>query len=101
MKDRHARLLHALIDAVGGQAGALEPPVRQGLIAGRPTSGAVSAFAVKVAHDSASVRDEHVSALKAAGVSEEAIFEAVIASGIGAGMDRLRAVFRLLGVTDP
>jgi hypothetical protein len=101
MTDRHSRLLRALLDAVGGREGHLDAGAREELLAGRPTSGALGAFAVKVAHNSTSIRDEHVTALTAAGVPEEDIFDAIVASAIGAGMERLRVVLRLLGADNP
>jgi hypothetical protein len=97
MADRFALLLRALVDAIGKSTGVLDPKLRQDLLAGKPIAGALGSFAIKVTHNASSITDEHVAALRKQGVEEEAIFEAIIAAGVGAGLERLRAAKIALG----
>ena len=62
-----------------------------------PAADAMAAYLEKV-HDRAySVTDADVEALKAAGCSENAIFEQTVAAAIAEGMRRLDAARRVLG----
>ena len=61
-------------------------------------SGTLGAFAIKVQENSAAITDEHIAALKAAGYSDEQIFECIVAAAVGAGMVRLEAGLALLGI---
>ena len=94
--NRHDAQLQALLGAVRDLPGKLDAKVRNELLAGRFVSGALGAFAVKVAENSTSIRDEHVAGLVSSGNDEEAIFETVIATAVGAGMKRLRAALAAL-----
>lgn len=94
--NRYDAHLQALLAAVRGLPGKLDVKARSDLLAGRFASGALGAFAVKVAENSISIRDEHVAALVSGGTDEEAIFETVIATAVGAGMKRLKAALALL-----
>ncbi|MGH7438209.1 MAG: hypothetical protein ACRENE_21195 [Polyangiaceae bacterium] len=98
MPGRHDAPLQALLAAVRDRPGKLESKTRASLLAGRFASGSLGAFAVKVAENSVSIRDEHVAALLAGGADEESIFETIIATAVGAGMKRLRVALDLLGV---
>jgi alkylhydroperoxidase/carboxymuconolactone decarboxylase family protein YurZ len=98
MKDRHAGLLKELLDVVGGPTGELDAAKRRALLEGKPVTGALGSFAIKVHHNANSITDEHVAQLKAAGSSEDQIFECVLAAALGAGVERLEAVRKLLGV---
>jgi alkylhydroperoxidase/carboxymuconolactone decarboxylase family protein YurZ len=97
MGDRYGKLLRALLDAVGGAKGTLDAKTRQDLLAARPVTGKLGAFAVKVTHEAGPITDEHIEALREQGVGEEAIFETIIAAAVGAGLERLRAAKRALG----
>jgi hypothetical protein len=97
MADRYRKLLNGLLDAIGGAAGTLDAKTRRALLDGKPAAGAIGAFAIKVAHNATAIRDEHIEALRTQGTGEEAIFEAIIASAVGAGLERLRAAWRALG----
>jgi alkylhydroperoxidase/carboxymuconolactone decarboxylase family protein YurZ len=97
MADRFAPLLRALLDAVGTSKGVLDTKTREDLLAGRPIAGSLGAFAIKVSHNAGSITDEHVAALRKQGIEEEAIFETIVAAGVGAGLARLRAAKLALG----
>ena len=47
-------------------------------------SGTLGAFAIKVQENSAAITDEHIAVLKAAGYSDEQIFECIVAAAVGA-----------------
>ncbi|MGH7435441.1 MAG: carboxymuconolactone decarboxylase family protein [Polyangiaceae bacterium] len=78
--------------------GELDASIRTALVAAKPVSGTLGAFAIKVQENSASITDAHIAALKAAGCSDEQIFECIIAAAVGAGMVRLEAGLALLGI---
>jgi hypothetical protein len=96
VEHRHEGHLQALLASVRELPGKLESRARADLLAGRFPTGALGAFAVKVAENSTSIRDEHMTALLAGGADEEAIFETVIATAVGAGLKRLRAALDVL-----
>jgi alkylhydroperoxidase family enzyme len=100
VESRHEAQLHALLAAVRDLPGKVESRVRADLLAGRFAAGALGAFAVKVAENPTSIRDEHTAALLSGGTDEEAIFETVIATALGAGMKRLRAALDALEAID-
>jgi hypothetical protein len=87
----------ALVRAVSDGDGELEPPRRRDLVDGKGTAGLLGAFAIKVAENPNSITDDHVHALIGAGVSEEQIFECIIAASLSSGLARLRQGLRALG----
>ena len=96
MKDRFETLLSAVLVSVQGPTGKLDERTRADLVAGKPLTGALGAFATKVTENAASITDDHVATLRARGVDEESIFDCVIAAALGAGLARLRAAKRAL-----
>jgi alkylhydroperoxidase family enzyme len=96
MVNRHDAHLQALLAAVRDLPGKLDTKARSDLLAGRFASGTLGSFAVKVAENSPSIRDEHVAALASGGADEEAIFETIIATAVGSGMKRLTAALAAL-----
>jgi hypothetical protein len=94
---RHARQLAALLKAVGDGEGKLDGAVRKKLLDGKSPSSALGTFAVKVQENATSITDAHVEALLAAGHSQDEVFECVVASALGSGMQRLQRVLALLG----
>jgi hypothetical protein len=97
MADRYRKLLDNLLDAIAGAAGTLDSKTRRALLDGKSVAGALGSFATKVAHNSTTIKDEHIEALRTQGAGEEAIFDAIIAAAVGAGLERLRAAKRALG----
>jgi len=94
---RHARCLTDLTKAIADGEGKLDAELRKKLLDGKTPSSALGAFAVKVQENATSITDAHVEALRTAGHSEDEIFETVIASAVGAGVQRVRRVLGLLG----
>jgi len=91
------RDLGRLIESLVRPGGDTDPGLRRAILAGKPPAGALGSFAVKVAHNAASITDQQIEALKAAGHSEDAIFEVIITASVGAGLERLKKGLALLG----
>jgi hypothetical protein len=99
--NRYLDLVERLKESVLGSRGATDPALRRAVearsaeLGGRP--GAPSGelppdlreHVGKIALHAYEVTEEDVAALKAAGYSEDAIFEVSIAAALGAGMSRL------------
>lgn len=101
LADRHADGMRRLTEAILESPGGLAPPARRAIEAraarrGGPQTGAddgvladLEAFVEKVARHAYRVTDADVDGLRAAGYSEDAIFEATLAAALGAGRARL------------
>jgi alkylhydroperoxidase family enzyme len=94
--DRHAGKTRTLADAVLNTPGHLPTAVRHaiaGRAAGRAEDvpAALAPFVDKVARHAYRVTPEDFAALRDAGLSEDAIFEATVSAALGAGMARLEA----------
>ena len=99
--------IQAVADAILKAVGDLTPMLRHGALARAAelagSSQAVSRlppplgnFVEKVARHAYKVTDSDLDALHEAGYSDDAIFEAVIATAVGAGLSRLRIGLRIL-----
>jgi hypothetical protein len=97
VRDRYEWLLRALLASIEGPSGTLDAQTRKDLVAGKPLAGVLGSFATKVTENPGSINDDTVDTLVAKGVSEESIFDCVVAASIGAGLVRLRAAMRALG----
>lgn len=93
----------ALVAAVTNGRGSLPPEARRAILdraAGQRESpavpGAIVDFVDRVAKDATAIRDDDVRGLLAAGLDEEAIFEAIVAAALGASLVRLERVDSLL-----
>ncbi len=95
MVDLRRRRLQALADGVSGEAGVLPRGLRRDLVEGKGIGGDLGALA-ELAAGGLEVTDEHVRRLLVSGYSADAVFECVVAAAVGAGLERLRAVERLL-----
>jgi alkylhydroperoxidase family enzyme len=62
-----------------------------------PAPEVMSAYLAKVHERPYAVTDADVDALKAAGVSEDVIFEQTVAAAIGEGLRRLEAAIEAIG----
>ena len=71
--------------------------LRQAVAALPPAPPAMAAYLDKVRTDARAIVDEDVDALKAAGRSEDEIFEQTVAVAVGEGFRRLEAGERALG----
>jgi alkylhydroperoxidase family enzyme len=90
--DPHATNMKRLVDAVLAGPGTLDPSIRRaaaGQAADVPE--AFRGYLDKVARHAYKVTDEDVEALRAAGYSEDQIFEATVSCALGAGLRRLEA----------
>lgn len=83
--------LHELERAVLGGPTHLPAAVCRAAAALAPVPEAVGAYVEKVAHRAADITDADVDGLRAAGYTEDAIFELTVATAMGAGMRRFRA----------
>ncbi len=80
-----------------------ETAMNQGRGAPAPEPGVVSGlrgFAQKVARWAYKVTDEDVAALREVGHSEDAVWEAIVAAGMGISMDRLDRALQLIDAAD-
>jgi hypothetical protein len=98
MINKYAEAVRGLLDAVGSSPGEVDSQVRRDLLAAKPISGALGSFAIKVQHNPTNITDEHIASLRAAGHSDEVIYEIIIAASVGAAMERLRAGLALLEI---
>jgi VIT1/CCC1 family predicted Fe2+/Mn2+ transporter len=76
--------------AVVEEPGELSAAVREALVAGQPAPPPFEAYVEKVRRHAYRVTDAEVEALAAA-TSEDAVFEATVATALGAGLARLEA----------
>jgi alkylhydroperoxidase family enzyme len=83
LRDLERRVLHG--------PGRLDPAVRQAAAEGGDVPEALAAYVDKVRRHAYKVTDADVEVLKAAGYSEDQIFELTVASAYGAAIHRLRA----------
>jgi hypothetical protein len=86
---RHADQVAALRQAVFASKAVTEPALRQAVGLGDPLPDPWGPYAAKVRDESYRVTDADVAALKAAGCSEEEIFEVTVAVAMGAALRRL------------
>ena len=93
---RHADLVTALTQAVFESAAETEPALRRGVGAGSSVADPWGPYAEKVRDHSYRITDADVAALKAAGRSEEEIFEITVAAATGAALRGLNAGLRAL-----
>ncbi len=102
MFDRYARAMSDLQAAVLESPGELDPAVRRAIAtrvalrsgaaqrAAEPLPTPLADYVEKVGTRAFDMKDEDVEALRRAGYSEEAVFEATVAAALGAGLARLR-----------
>ena len=90
MEGRHAEVFEALRRAVLDGPGELSPEVRRAIAAGDAPEP-LGSYLEKVRRHAYKVVDRDVEALREAGWSEDALFEATIATAVGEGLRRLDA----------
>lgn len=88
---RHAPLVEALREAVFRSPAACDPELRQAAGQGGELPEPWAAYAEKVRDHSYRITDADIAGLKAAGCTEEQIFEITIAAATGAALRRLDA----------
>jgi alkylhydroperoxidase family enzyme len=94
--DPHAEQMQRVVDAVLDGTGTLDPGVRRAAASGGDVPEALRAYVDKVARHAYKVTDEDVAALRAAGYSEDQIFELTVSCAVGAGLRRREAGFRAI-----
>jgi alkylhydroperoxidase family enzyme len=90
-RDIYAGHWRRLEDTILRHAGMLDVSVRQSLAIGQQIPEPLAAYVEKVAHYAFRVTDNDVRALRAAGYSDDQIFEATLSIALGAAQRRLRA----------
>jgi alkylhydroperoxidase family enzyme len=94
---RHAKRIAALRRAVFESPGKTDRGTRASAANGGPLQEPVASYAAKVTDQSYRISDADFGALKAAGLTEDQIFEITVASALGAALRRLDAGMRALG----
>jgi hypothetical protein len=89
--------LREMRDAVLGERGRVARQVRREVYEGRPGPAPAAAFLEKVRRHAYKITDEDVEAMRAAGLSEDEIYELTIVAAMGAAMRRYEAGMRALG----
>ena len=95
--ERKQELWRRLEEAVLHSLGTLDPATRQAIAEERDVPTALRAYVGKVHRHAYKVIDEDIAELRAAGYSEDQIFEATLAAAFGAGRARLSAGLAALG----
>jgi hypothetical protein len=98
--NRYAALVAAVRTAVFDSEGNVDPAVRRATASGEDVPALWQEYAAKVRDASYRITDHDVAALKAAGCSEEGIFEVTVAAATGAALHCLDAGLRALGAED-
>ena len=88
---RHADLVAALRRAIFESPGETDPRTRRAAGAGGPLPGPWGSYAEKVRDSSYRLTDADIGDLKAAGRTEDEIFEITVAAATGAALRRLDA----------
>lgn len=91
LADPHAANMQRLVDAVLAGPGTLDPNTRRAAAGGADVPEALRGYLDKVARHAYKVTDEDVVGLRAAGYSEDQIFEATVSCALGACLHRLEA----------
>jgi len=89
--DRHAARVAGLRRAVFDSPGACDPAERAAAASGDAVPPPLEAYVAKVRGAAYRITDADVAALKAAGCSEEKIFEVTVAAAVGTALRGLEA----------
>ncbi|MEO7003517.1 MAG: hypothetical protein ABI068_16970 [Ktedonobacterales bacterium] len=100
MSDPYAEKLQRLQAALLLGRGALDPAVREALSTADAVPEPLASYAAKVTRHAYRVTDEDMQALRAAGYTEDQIFEATLSVAFGAARLRLEAGLRALGIPE-
>jgi hypothetical protein len=96
VSDRHAEVIAALRESVLGAPGELDRGMRHAIVKGEGPPG-LQPYLEKVRRHAYEVVDEDVLALREAGWSEDALFEATVAAALGEGLRRLELGLKAVG----
>jgi alkylhydroperoxidase family enzyme len=92
LRARTEVLIRAILDGDG----VTSPGARREAFDGTPADALTSRYVDLVRKHAYRITDSDVAALRAAGLSEDAIFGLAVAAALGAGMERLRAGLAVL-----
>jgi hypothetical protein len=95
--DRHAKQIARLRRAVFDSPGLSDRAVRAAAASGEGVPPPLGAYVAKVSDAAYRITDADVAGLKAAGYSEDAIFEVTVAAAAGAALRSLDAGMRAAG----
>jgi len=93
---RHAEKFAALRDRVLNGPGVVDQSIRAAAFAGTGVPDDLAVYVDKVVKHAYKVTDSDVERLKAAGYSDDAIFEITVAAALGAGVRRYEAGVRAM-----
>ena len=93
-----AQHVNALIAAVVDGPAHTAARLRQSICEGAPSDLRLVDYVEKVRNRSYRIAPSDIDVLRAAGFSDDAIFEITVAAALGAGLHRLRCGLRALGV---
>lgn len=91
MRDPYAERWQHLENATLRSPGQLDTATRASLASGHGIPDPLAAYAEKVARYAYKVTDDDIAALRAAGYTEDQLFEATLSVALGAAQVRLRA----------
>jgi alkylhydroperoxidase family enzyme len=93
----HSDLVKKLEAAVLDGPGAADAKLRRAAASGGEVPQALRTYVQKVRHTAWQVTDEEVEKIRAAGYTEDQVFEITVATAVGAALHRLKAGLRALG----
>lgn len=100
-RDERRALFQRLVADVASRPGVLPPATRRAIVdaakGGAPPAGALGALVETIQRRAIEVTDEHVEAARREGNDDDALFEAIVASALGASSKRLDVAMRALG----
>lgn len=92
-------LFDRLREAILAPDATLDRDTRRAAFGGGPVPEALERYVDKVRRHAYKVTDEDVASLRAAGLSEDQVFELTVAAAAGAGFQRLHAGLRAIAET--
>ena len=95
---RYSALVAAVHAAVARSAGDSEPAAREAALSGEAAEGVLGRYLELVRRNAYRITDADIAALRAEGLSEDAIFELTVATAVGAAERRLAAGLAALGI---
>lgn len=100
-RDERRRLFQRLVADVTARPGALPAETRRAIVAaargGAVPAGALGRLVETIQRRAVEVTDDDVAAAKREGYGDDALYEAVVTSALGAASKRLEAAMRAIG----
>ncbi|HEY1920988.1 MAG TPA: hypothetical protein VGH27_35910 [Streptosporangiaceae bacterium] len=98
--DKYSQLVADLRTAVFESPGKVDAALRQSAASGDGLSEPWRSYTLKVRDEASAATDADIEDLKAAGRTEDEIFEMTVAAAVGASLQTLNAGLRALGQAD-